>query len=152
MGYTHYYRHNRPFTNGEWEQITKLAQHMLGNLPKNTSSGGGYYKDKPLTVCGPMGRGEPVVTDEEISLNGDETLDLDHETFTLLKKPATGEYASLSTFCKTNRKPYDLAVTAILLIVTEVAPGAMNISSDGDMRGDDWAAARHLLKKLGGVR
>ena len=45
-----------------------------------------------------------------------------------------------SEFCKTNRKPYDLVVCAVLAIATQRAPGWLRItSSDGD--ASDWQPA-----------
>jgi hypothetical protein len=39
-------------------------------------------------------------------------------------------------FCKTNGKPYDKFVTAILIIANNIAPGAIVVKSDGD--DGDW--------------
>jgi hypothetical protein len=39
-------------------------------------------------------------------------------------------------FCKTNGKPYDKFVTAILIIADNIAPGAIVVKSDGD--AGDW--------------
>lgn len=39
-------------------------------------------------------------------------------------------------FCKTNRKPYDFVVCAVLLVVKMIAPECYEIKSDGD--DDDW--------------
>ncbi|KAH7113570.1 hypothetical protein EDB81DRAFT_824566 [Dactylonectria macrodidyma] len=48
--------------------------------------------------------------------------------------------------CKTNRKPYDLVVCAILLRAYQLAPDAIKISSDG--RWEEWEEARMMVRKL----
>jgi hypothetical protein len=56
-------------------------------------------------------------------------------------------------FCKTARKPYDLAVTATLAYLSTVYEGLYDVSSDGD--GRDWLngveAARRALPRWGNV-
>lgn len=39
-------------------------------------------------------------------------------------------------FCKTARKPYDIAVIALLLLANRYAPEVWDIGSDGDAK--DW--------------
>ena len=144
MGYTHYYSQKRDLTDKEWGELTAVTKVILSNLPEHSLSAGGFYKDVPLVIKGWDGTGDPEVGKDAISLNGDSDADMDHETFLLTRERSDDGFS----FCKTNRKPYDLAVTAILLVLQEIAPDACEIGSDGDMRGNDWEAARTLLKTL----
>lgn len=50
-------------------------------------------------------------------------------------------------FCKTNHRPYDRAVTAVLLRCHLLAPGAFTITSDGDW-DQDWRQARTIVETL----
>jgi hypothetical protein len=99
------------------------------------------------------GTGVPEVSSDFISLNGDAEFvatdgmcedDMSHETFFLSKLSDPDNW----NFCKTARKPCDLVVCAILLLAVEIAPGALGVSSDGEMSGDDWQPARDLIRKL----
>ena len=53
-------------------------------------------------------------------------------------------------FCKTARKPYDLAVCLVLLAMKRHAPKSVKVSSDGDWDGE-WKEAREVYKSLFGV-
>ena len=53
------------------------------------------------------------LTNELIVLNGDESKDLDHEDFVINSEPNLN-------FCKTNEKPYDIVVNAILKLLESV--------------------------------
>jgi len=65
-----------------------------------------------------------------------------HEEFTLRE-----HYNQLEPgFCKTARKPYDIVVTACLLILYYRLGDLIDISSDGDT--DDWVNGRALAKQV----
>jgi hypothetical protein len=53
----------------------------------------------------------------------------------------------LSDFCKTNGKPYDLAVTLVLLIIKRHAPHHIHITSDGRWERE-WLNARAAFLEL----
>ncbi len=59
----------------------------------------------------------------------------------------TKDHDDSFNFCKTARKPYDEIVTAILAVVDKLAPGALEIGSDGDE--SDWEEGLALAKKAG---
>lgn len=128
MGYTHYWTQNRDFTDSEWQKITEFMHKATENLP--------------FKVCGGWGDGDPVINDTIIQFNGSEEAGQDYETMSL-NKNGRG-----FNFCKTEFRPYDLLVCALLLAATEIAPGALDVSSDGDMDGEDWQPARDFLKAL----
>lgn len=129
MGYTHYYTQTRDFTLTEWQEIKNALSLMLSHLPSN------------VIISGYDGRGKPKITDQVISLNGRH--ELAHETFLLARRAKAyckrndftnwiDQSGHVHFFCKTERKPYDLLVCAMLLAVTEIAPSALLVSSDGD--------------------
>ena len=115
MGYTHYWN-KTAFTDDEWSKITDGAKAICKRAASEYS-----------IVFGDFGgevEASPVFDDSHIGFNG---VDGDaHETFILYKRGSGG-------FCKTARKPYDIAVVSILLLAKEVAK--IDISSDGDDEG-----------------
>jgi len=140
MGYTHYWRQQRDFTDNEWQDLTARVTMALKALPDRTETAGGYHAGDPLKICGGMGEGEPVIDGERIWFNGDESADLDHETFNLEKVKD-----SSFDFCKTARKPYDLLVTVVLVLADMGAPGALHVSSDGD--AEEWQCAHDFVRE-----
>lgn len=64
--------------------------------------------NKGINICNGSGEGNPVVTLDEIAINGNDEVGLSHETFYL------GNEESDFEFCKTAYKPYDYAVRKIL--------------------------------------
>lgn len=144
MGYTHYFADD---PNAEsfieaWTQMVDDARAIAGHV----------HEAFCIRLAGGMGEGEPEFTERWIYLNGPSRGDLGHETLLLDPQPwrAWDEQAALGyrswadhererlqkqgfvgAFCKTARKPYDIAVTSILLRCRHLAPDAMALSSDG---------------------
>lgn len=158
MGYTHYWYQRRAFTDHEWEQVCAAFNAMRAQLPEHTDTAGGYSAEFPLKLCGWNGEGKPNVDEIHIAFNGSAADNLDCDTFFLAKDYAlhAGEYemerfaehGPWFQFCKTQRLPYDLVVCALLLAASEIAPGWADVSSDGDMEGEEWHPARDFLKSL----
>lgn len=93
-----------------------------------------------IAICGPRGDGLPVISESEgIRLNGAKAAGGACETFRLIGTSGPAS-AVLPDSCKTNGKPYDEVVTAILLAAAvrlmNVRAGAF--TSDG--RWDNWTA------------
>ena len=138
MGYTHYWRQQRDFTDTEWQELTRLAKLIIADNEGILSDGFGEG-------------GKPEVNGEHIWFNG---LGEDsHETFRITKKKrAKEDYEEQEAydrqgafeFCKTAHKPYDKYVVAVLcaLYNMEVKDWPlgdgkiMSISSDGNT--EDW--------------
>ena len=139
MGYTHYWRQQRDFTDTEWQELTRLAKLI-------TADGQGIlanaFSDK---------NSKPTIDNEEISFNG--IGDDGHETFCITrKKRDLYDYekqdsiqdaymhdksgGGVFNFCKTAHKPYDKYVVAVLCAIYRVQLDIMNISSDGNTA--DW--------------
>ena len=84
------------------------------------------------------------VSDTKIQFNG---LGNDgHETFGLTKEKP-GKDAEFFDFCKTARKPYDLAVGLALLIAKNHARNSIKVSSDGDW-DSDWTEISDASNKI----
>jgi len=137
MGYTHYWRQLRDFTDTEWQELTRLTKLITadsrGVLARHP------YDDHTLTI-----------DDESIYFNG--IGDEGHETFCITKKKrAKMDYEEQEAydkegafdFCKTAQKPYDKYVVAVLcalynmkIKLDEEKPPVLYIRSDGNTK--DW--------------
>lgn len=113
MGYTHYWT-NKDISLKAWRAITndvrKLIAASLVPLAREY--------DEPSTP--------PEVTDERIFLNG--VGDDGYETFVLTRAADID-----CPFCKTDRRPYDKIVCAILIVANHHAPKRITVESDGGM-------------------
>lgn len=119
MGYTHYWKIIEPLKVSETQKT--LIREVL--------------KEEKKHLAGGMGKGKPEFDDKHIWLNGKEGKeDLSHETFEV-KFGETSDFE----FCKTARKPYDMAVCKLLLILS-LSKG-FSFSSDGELADESWPDA-----------
>jgi hypothetical protein len=147
MGYTHYWNQSRDFTREEWTQIREDMEALLRDVQ--------HVQGIPLA----NGAGEPdtspEISDTKIWFNG--VGDDSHETFCLNRvRPPKEEWQNQrgGDFCKTARKPYDLAVTAALCYLATVPdPASHRVSSYGHGRDflDGLAEARRALPRYANV-
>jgi len=147
MGYTHYWRQNCDFTDEQWSYAREFFHNLLILLPGAENTSSDAYDEVP-ELFNWDGTGEPEFTDEYVSFNGNQELDLDHETFRVNKVYVPNKYNSDSSpfdFCKTARKPYDVAVCAMMLMFNDLN-GKFAISSDGDdpWSSEEWLGGRRL--------
>ena len=139
MGYTHYQTQKRRHTNAQWATILtdvaailKDVQHVQ-NIPLADGSG------EPGT--------QPELGPDHIWFNGPG--EDAHETFVINRLVAPledwmGKDRRGWSFCKTARKPYDLAVTACLCYL-ETVIGTHSVTSDGT--GHDWLAGLQCARR-----
>lgn len=115
MGYTHYYQLHRELTSAEMKAFIRSAVKIRETAWEIALDGD--YKDDYLILNG----------------IGAES----HEDFYLNR-------TNLSwNFCKTNQKPYDDVVTALLILARYLFPQAITVSSDGSW--SNWRAGRELF-------
>jgi hypothetical protein len=147
MGYTHYWNQSRDFTREEWTQIREDMEALLKDVQ--------HVQGIPLA----NGAGEPgtspEITDKTIWFNG--VGNDGHETFCAnRKRPPKEPWQDRrgGDFCKTARKPYDLAVTAALCYLATVPdPASHHVGSDGHGKDflDGLAEARRALPRYANV-
>ena len=145
MGYTHYIYRKTDFSEKQWEKICLDAFQILDHC-KSRKIVLAYEYDSPEP-------GNPEVTPDHIRFNG--WKDEGHETFLITReKPENPSYDPNAKesfdFCKTARKPYDLAVCLVLLSMKRHAPRSVRIGSDGDW-DNEWLESRKVYKELFGV-
>lgn len=143
MGYTHYFSTLRQLTAEEWSRLSADVRTILETVE---------HRCEVRLANGAGDRGsKPEFTDSHIAFNG--SGDDAHETFTISGAPERD-------FCKTARKPYDVAAAAVLCYLScfhelgeETTPRAFHVQSDG--KGSDFAlgleAAKVALPALGNV-
>ena len=135
MGYTHYWTHSDAFTPAEWVTIAEDVETILKTAVSEGLALGDGFGENAITP-------RAAIVTNGISFNGLD--DESHETFGIGRKPEGW------TFCKTARKPYDTACTAILAYLEGAHPDKFSVGSDG--MPDDWKAGIALLKKALGTR
>ena len=133
MGYTHYvYYERETIPKSNWDAFTTDVRKIIAAAEEKHG----------ITVCREYNRSDepPQIDDKHVIFNG--VGENSHETFAVDRKP-TDPYSRpeddhVFAFCKTNRKPYDLVVTACMLAVKHHCPDHVHsISTDG--RPQDWA-------------
>jgi hypothetical protein len=169
MGYTHYWQRPTQFEANRFKRWVEDVRTILANLPKRTKSAGGYYANRVLRVeveelsdelvnfNGAGGKGEKQKWVDAYGQQHEEMYwELSHETF-YVQRTFSAHYSGQRPderglwfeFCKTARKPYDLAVTAALIRLAYHFPEGVEISSDGNE--GEWEEGRALCERLFGV-
>jgi hypothetical protein len=107
-----------------------------------------------IALAGGAGTGVPRIDEDAIVFNGLMAADEDYETFAIELDPdREGERGFIFNTCKTGSsrpKPYDMAVTAVMLRAHTLAPDCFAIDSDGDW-DEQWVHARAIHRMLFGV-
>jgi hypothetical protein len=86
------------------------------------------------------GNGEPIFTDEEIIFNGAGRTGC--ERFQVLRCDTPRRGTQVSSYCKTEKLPYDICVQVSLIVLKHHLKNAIAIASDG--KDDDWKKAREV--------
>lgn len=120
MGYTHYWDIKEPIDADAWDKLRKGIQQIVGTA----QDAGIDIKDDS--------------NDEQILFNGVGAGE--HETFSL----ELGDEGD--NFCKTGEKPYDIAVTASLILLKKELGNAVIIKSDGTWA--DWESGQLLYESV----
>ena len=132
MGYTHYWKKLK-FSKSGWNALCDATSCLLRSLPENVKVENDNGTDDPMVGA-------------VIRFNG--VGELSHETFLIERMSREFE------FCKTNRKPYDLAVCGVLILTSLYADGG-EISSDGlgeTYTDSEWKDAwKHLSSVIPAV-
>lgn len=132
MGYSHYWtvpRADRDYV-AAWPTILDDTRRIID-----------LVREHGVVIAGYDGWRRPTlhVGGHSIALNGDASTDLDADTFALTSPlPFAPGRARTVNVCKTNRKPYDAAVAAVLLRCALLLPDVFLIRSDGAWDGE-WA-------------
>lgn len=124
MGYTHYWNFKNKVAPAEIEN-GRLKWELAVNKVKEALA---YVQSKGIEIAGWDGTGKPIVNTKEISFNGAgqgrcETMYISYKD---------GSWS----FCKTERKPYDLLVCLTLLAFKDAFGDDFEYTSDGITKED----------------
>lgn len=138
MGYSHF-----------WERPKELDQKLFINFSNDVRKIFEVSTENRITLADGQGKTtKPVADDELVCFNG--LGSNSHETFFMprvfepLKWMKPSEAGLYFQFCKTNRKPYDLTVMAVLIAFKNHFKAAI-VTSDGD--NDAWTPAKILCQQ-----
>jgi hypothetical protein len=137
--YTHYFGITKRPNQVLWAQLMLDVENLFRNLPTcEELEQLGVENDDKIILRGPMGDKKPICNMQRISFNGDSATGMDHESFTLLAK-------KMDDSCKTDRKPYDFSVCAVLILAYNYLPDIVLVTSDGDAY--DWDPALNYVRQ-----
>lgn len=143
MGYTHYWELSK--------DSKALSKQCLEDVKKVIE------QHKKIIQFEDDNNKEPIVTNTAIRFNG--IGENGHETFYFETPPKEDEYRKfregvLFSFCKTAKKPYDIVVCKLLLILKADLQKNMKLSSDGFSNytcsfDGVWSEAIEKVKEMG---
>ena len=139
MGYTHY-----------WYREPRLSPGAFRAFVRDCAAIFTAAQDQGIKLAGPAGTGWPIASLEKgVCFNGEGPES--YESFILQRVESQVSWQDddplVFTFCKTEHRPYDAVVTAVLLAAH--AKLGVVITSDG--RATDWAEGRELYRKALGL-
>ena len=157
MGYTHYWKFKKnpkDVKDGykKFKSAVELLKSCLEKVPKELDIERYDYKtnsfvaDKvPLILKGSSGEGEPIFDGRSIIFNGDASSGYDHESFYITLDDDDDDFEF--NFCKTARKPYDVAVCLALLCLKKEFDDDFSYSSDGTIDNYGWELAIKIFNE-----
>lgn len=132
MGYTHYW--DREALDASSPAARGIA---YGRLAMDAKTLIANFRACGHAVAGPLGTGEPEITEGRIAFNGSAAERLDYESFVWDAREEGWN------FVKTAHRPYDILVTAVLIRAKRHYGNAVAVTSDGSW--DDWRQGRVLV-------
>lgn len=136
MGYTHYFVQKKAVSDKQWGALCERVKQVFDLFEANSGA-------NKVFIC--TADGKKIITRASdlihhhpdygpcIQFNGCAAQELDHESCVLYRD---FEPNSAFLFCKTNHKPYDWFVVAVLILVHHYCADSYEVSSDGDT--GDW--------------
>lgn len=144
MGYTHYWSlKDSTLSQKNFDKVLKDIQKIEKHFAKDNLLFSGNGEGKGIYYDGGLMGGKFEC--HGFYMNGDASKGDDHETFNF--NVGENEW----NFCKTARKPYDIAVCMILLSL-KYHVRSTNVSSDGDGEQDEWGQAFDLWSEIFNTR
>lgn len=113
-------------------RILETATMPAGFRPEADET---HAPNPPVTLRGPDGTGEPLISDRVVALNGDATCGHEHEAFQVERDVASGrrrqdELGRIFEYCKTAGKPYDAVVHACLMALEQRFGALVKVEAD----------------------
>lgn len=149
MGYSHYWYRPPSIPRKQFDRFTTFASAILAALPEVAPDGGGT--EKPLVLV-PNAPDTHIVQRDVVAFEGG--AGLGYETFVVDRVVPRSTYRPPSAgglafeCCKTARRPYDLAVVAMICALLDAVPAA-RAESDGSVH--DRAGGIRLFEYATGL-
>ena len=160
MGYTHYWKFNTNYkiSSLKWKEIVDDFNKILDveiDIPNNDLYCGTEGLTRLRSILEPDSDQRLEITDNEIRFNGREEGDRGHETFSIqrMSDERLKVYAKrlerdyIFDSCKTARKPYDIVVCCLLVILKYHLGNMIEVSSDGA----DWTNDEGVYYEIDGA-
>lgn len=109
--------------------------------------------DRAVTIRGPEGTGEPVISDSLFAINGDAAAGLECEPFEIPRilpkqfRDRADEEGRIFKFCKVAGRPYESVVAGCLAVFEKRFGAAVRVEADA-AAAPELAAGRALATKL----
>ena len=130
MGHTHY-----------WRRPPQLPAPAFGRAVADCRR---VLPETHIPLAGADGTGKPLFKSDAIVFNGVGANA--HETFAVrLEEAERGDGRPAFSFCKTEHKPYDLAVQVALIVFKHRLGQQFHVSSDGEE--SEWETARRICQQ-----
>ena len=130
MGYSHYWTRPPKLPPVEFAVAVADCRNLLPKLG--------------VPLAGPRGTGPPECDVDRVMFNGVGTSGC--ETFAVFQhEPPRRPSAQIFSYCKTARRPYDLAVQCALIILKHHLGDHLTVASDGPE--GDWDNARGVCQQ-----
>ena len=159
MGYSHYYKFRTDYkiSSLKWKEIVDDFNKILDveiDIPRNDLYSGTEGLTRLRSILEPDSDQRLEITDNEIRFNGREEGDRGHETFSIqrMSDERLKVYAKrlerdyIFDSCKTARKPYDIVVCCLLVILKYHLGNMIEVSSDGA----DWTNDEGVYYEIDG--
>ena len=145
MGYTHYWKFKKnpkDVKDGykKFKSAVEVLKSCLEKVPKELDA-----DEIPFILKGSSGEGEPIFDGRSIIFNGDASSGYDHESFYVTLDDDDDDFKF--NFCKTARKPYDVAVCLALLCLKKEFDDDFSYSSDGTIDDYGWKLATKIFNE-----
>ena len=130
MGLTHYWRRPARLSPDKFRAAVVDVRLLLSTAP--------------VGVAGIDGTGAPILHDDQIAFNGRSPLACESFAIAAIESDRHGG-GEVTSFCKTQRLPYDLFVKAVLIVLAHhLQPHFVVTSDEGS---DGWASARAFVRE-----
>ena len=130
MGLTHYWERPAQLAPAAFNRAVDDCRRLLPHLP--------------IPLAGGDGTGTPVCDSELLIFNG--VGDASYETCAICRaEEDPGAGRRILSFCKTEHRPYDLAVRAVLIVFQHHLGSQFKVSSDD--HASAWEAAQNICQQ-----
>ena len=143
MGYTHSWTRATTFPGEAWVMAAAECRRVIGHLMAT-----GLKLQFESDDLAPPEFGKNLIRFNGVGEEGHETFLVERHYKPLAWEKERYKRGPWGTFCKTARKPYDVAVCACLIVLNRHFGKRFTVGSDGDDFEEGWPLAREACQKI----